>query len=92
MYFGQLILCYTVFFPEIGGSTLDSHHGFVVEYGMDKDVELGKSYTFPTFPGNSFRHSDFIISMLFIFDKVILLIRIMKLCYRLCAYFWIFIP
>ncbi|KAG6525329.1 hypothetical protein ZIOFF_015285 [Zingiber officinale] len=30
-----------VFFPEIGGSTLDSHHGFVVEYGKDKDVELG---------------------------------------------------
>uniref|UniRef100_A0A2P2K526 Fe2OG dioxygenase domain-containing protein n=1 Tax=Rhizophora mucronata TaxID=61149 RepID=A0A2P2K526_RHIMU len=30
-----------VFFPEVGGSTLDSHHGFVVEYGMDKDVELG---------------------------------------------------
>lgn len=30
-----------VFFPEVGGSTLDSHHGFVVEYGSDKDVELG---------------------------------------------------
>ncbi|KAL9453322.1 hypothetical protein AB3S75_009011 [Citrus x aurantiifolia] len=30
-----------VFFPEVGGSTLDSHHGFVVEYGMDRDVELG---------------------------------------------------
>lgn len=30
-----------VFFSEIGGSTLDSHHGFVVEYGMDRDVELG---------------------------------------------------
>ncbi|XP_008787677.2 2-oxoglutarate and iron-dependent oxygenase domain-containing protein CP2-like [Phoenix dactylifera] len=30
-----------VFFPEVGGSTLDSHHGFVVEYGKDKDVELG---------------------------------------------------
>lgn len=30
-----------VFYPEVGGSTLDSHHGFVVEYGMDRDVELG---------------------------------------------------
>ncbi|XP_038707456.1 2-oxoglutarate and iron-dependent oxygenase domain-containing protein CP2-like isoform X2 [Tripterygium wilfordii] len=30
-----------IFFPEVGGSTLDSHHGFVVEYGIDRDVELG---------------------------------------------------
>lgn len=30
-----------VFFPEVGGSTLDSHHGFVVEYGFDRDVDLG---------------------------------------------------
>lgn len=30
-----------VFFPEVGGSTLDSHHGFVVEYGENRDVELG---------------------------------------------------
>lgn len=30
-----------VFFPEVGGSSLDSHHGFVVEYGKDRDVELG---------------------------------------------------
>lgn len=30
-----------VFFPEVGGLTLDSHHGFVVEYGKDKDVKLG---------------------------------------------------
>ncbi|XP_030476410.1 2-oxoglutarate and iron-dependent oxygenase domain-containing protein CP2-like isoform X2 [Syzygium oleosum] len=30
-----------VFYPEVGGATLDSHHGFVVEYGMDRDVELG---------------------------------------------------
>lgn len=34
-------LNFVVFFPEVGGSTLDSHHGFVVEYGMDRDVELG---------------------------------------------------
>ncbi|KAK1552157.1 hypothetical protein Q3G72_011407 [Acer saccharum] len=30
-----------VFFPDVGGSTLDSHHGFVVEYGTHRDVELG---------------------------------------------------
>ncbi|XP_010549099.1 PREDICTED: uncharacterized PKHD-type hydroxylase At1g22950 [Tarenaya hassleriana] len=30
-----------VFFPEVGGATLDSHHGFVVEYGQDRDVDLG---------------------------------------------------
>ncbi|GLU12958.1 hypothetical protein SLE2022_296110 [Rubroshorea leprosula] len=30
-----------VLFPEVGGSTLDSHHGFVVEYGEDRDVDLG---------------------------------------------------
>ncbi|PIA65023.1 hypothetical protein AQUCO_00100476v1 [Aquilegia coerulea] len=30
-----------VFFPEVGGAILDSHHGFVVEYGRDKDVGLG---------------------------------------------------
>ncbi|XP_043696038.1 2-oxoglutarate and iron-dependent oxygenase domain-containing protein CP2-like [Telopea speciosissima] len=30
-----------VLFPEVGGSTLDSHHGFVVEYGKDRDVDLG---------------------------------------------------
>ncbi|RZC70828.1 hypothetical protein C5167_034005 [Papaver somniferum] len=28
-------------FHEVGGSTLDSHHGFVVEYGRDRDVDLG---------------------------------------------------
>lgn len=30
-----------VFFSEVGGATLDSHHGFVVEYGIDRDVDLG---------------------------------------------------
>ncbi|PIN10236.1 Lysyl hydroxylase [Handroanthus impetiginosus] len=30
-----------VFFPEVGGSTLDAHHGFVLEYGFDRDVQLG---------------------------------------------------
>ncbi|KAK8958417.1 hypothetical protein KSP40_PGU017542 [Platanthera guangdongensis] len=29
-----------VFFPEVGGSTLDSHHGYIVEYGKDKDLKL----------------------------------------------------
>ncbi|KMZ56356.1 2-oxoglutarate (2OG) and Fe(II)-dependent oxygenase superfamilyprotein [Zostera marina] len=28
-------------FVEVGGQSLDSHHGFVVEYGNDKDRELG---------------------------------------------------
>ncbi|XP_010551619.1 PREDICTED: uncharacterized PKHD-type hydroxylase At1g22950 isoform X2 [Tarenaya hassleriana] len=30
-----------VLFPEVCGSALDSHHGFIVEYGKDRDVELG---------------------------------------------------
>ncbi|PWA29238.1 2-oxoglutarate (2OG) and Fe(II)-dependent oxygenase superfamily protein [Artemisia annua] len=30
-----------VYFADVGGFALDSHHGFVVEYGMDRDVELG---------------------------------------------------
>ncbi|GAB2297000.1 2-oxoglutarate and iron-dependent oxygenase domain-containing protein cp2 [Dionaea muscipula] len=30
-----------VFFSEVGGATLDSHHGFVVEYGIDRDIDLG---------------------------------------------------
>lgn len=33
-----------VFFPDFGGSTLDSHHGFVVEYGMDRDLDLGRCF------------------------------------------------
>lgn len=39
--FSHLIICHTVFFADVGGSTLDSHHGFVVEYGKDRDVDLG---------------------------------------------------
>lgn len=35
---------YAVFFPEVGGLSLDSHHGFVVEYGKDRDVELGMCF------------------------------------------------
>ncbi|ESQ48089.1 hypothetical protein EUTSA_v10020957mg [Eutrema salsugineum] len=30
-----------VLFNDVGGATLDSHHGFVVEYGKDRDVDLG---------------------------------------------------
>jgi hypothetical protein len=32
-----------VFFSDVGGATLDSHHGFVVEYGKDRDVDLGET-------------------------------------------------
>lgn len=32
---------FKVFFEEYGGLTLDSHHAFVVEYGRDKDLDLG---------------------------------------------------
>eukprot|EP00249_Psilotum_nudum_P010120 c22344_g1_i2 orf=239-1309(+) len=31
----------SVLFTEVGGSSLDTHHGFVVEYSMDRDLELG---------------------------------------------------
>ncbi|PWA58372.1 2-oxoglutarate (2OG) and Fe(II)-dependent oxygenase superfamily protein [Artemisia annua] len=30
-----------VYFADVGGFDLDSHHGFVVEYGVDRDVDLG---------------------------------------------------
>ncbi|CAI9259276.1 unnamed protein product [Lactuca saligna] len=30
-----------IFFIDVGGYALDSHHGFVVEYGVDRDLELG---------------------------------------------------
>jgi hypothetical protein len=33
---------YVVFFPRVGGLTLDSHHGSVVEYGEHMDIELGR--------------------------------------------------
>ncbi|KAM7261120.1 hypothetical protein ACFE04_026595 [Oxalis oulophora] len=29
------------FFAEFGGCSLDAHHGYVVEYGIDRDTELG---------------------------------------------------
>ncbi|XP_057420120.1 2-oxoglutarate and iron-dependent oxygenase domain-containing protein CP2-like [Lotus japonicus] len=29
-----------VFFSGIGGSNLDSHHGFIVEYGINRDVDI----------------------------------------------------
>ncbi len=28
-------------FKDLGGDTLDEHHGFIVEYGMNKDTSLG---------------------------------------------------
>ena len=28
-------------FPHFGGDSLDSHHGFVVEYKLGKDIDLG---------------------------------------------------
>jgi hypothetical protein len=31
-----------VLFPEVCGTSLDSHHGYIVEYGKDRDVDLGK--------------------------------------------------
>ncbi|CAH8355364.1 unnamed protein product [Eruca vesicaria subsp. sativa] len=30
-----------VLFPEVCGTGLDSHHGFIVEYGKDRDTDLG---------------------------------------------------
>ncbi|PWA39043.1 oxoglutarate/iron-dependent dioxygenase [Artemisia annua] len=30
-----------IFFADVGGFVLDSHHGFVVEYGYNRDIELG---------------------------------------------------
>ena len=35
------VFCFVVFFSDVGGATLDSHHGFVVEYGKDRDLDLG---------------------------------------------------
>ena len=37
------IFCFVVFFNDVGGASLDSHHGFVVEYGKDRDVDLGET-------------------------------------------------
>lgn len=30
-----------IFFADVGGYALDSHHGFVLEYGFNRDIELG---------------------------------------------------
>jgi len=32
-----------VLFLNVGGTSLDTHHGFVVEYAMDRDLDLGES-------------------------------------------------
>lgn len=47
LFFGLNVFFHAVvFFSDVGGSSLDSHHGFVVEYGKDKDVELGRYLVF----------------------------------------------
>ena len=38
-----VILVSTVLFVNVGGASLDTHHGFVVEYAMDRDLDLGES-------------------------------------------------
>ncbi|KAI3811955.1 hypothetical protein L1987_16653 [Smallanthus sonchifolius] len=30
-----------IFFADVGGYALDSHHGFVIQYGFNRDIELG---------------------------------------------------
>jgi hypothetical protein len=30
-----------ILYPEVGGGTLDGHHGFIVEYALGKDTDLG---------------------------------------------------
>ncbi|EPS63335.1 hypothetical protein M569_11448, partial [Genlisea aurea] len=30
-----------IFFPDVAGATLDAHHGFALEYGSERDVDLG---------------------------------------------------
>ncbi|CAN6550182.1 unnamed protein product [Malus baccata var. baccata] len=41
-----------LFFPEVGGSTLDTHHGFVVEYGSDRD----EIFDYTHVPGHAILH------------------------------------
>lgn len=31
----------SLFYPEVGGGSLDGHHGFIVEYALGKDTDLG---------------------------------------------------
>jgi hypothetical protein len=31
-----------VLFLNVGGTSLDTHHGFVVQYAMDRDLDLGE--------------------------------------------------
>jgi hypothetical protein len=31
----------SLLYPEVGGGSLDGHHGFIVEYALGKDVDLG---------------------------------------------------
>lgn len=65
-----------VFFPEVGGSTLDSHHGFVVEYGMDRDVELGR---FLPQPSSSFFQLIACTSCVIWLEKTVMISSILKI-------------
>lgn len=42
MLIGLVFDVLSVLFPEVSGTGLDSHHGFIVEYGKDRDTDLGK--------------------------------------------------
>lgn len=42
MLMGLVTIFLSVLFPEVCGTALDSHHGFIVEYGKDRDADLGK--------------------------------------------------
>ncbi|KAI3751448.1 hypothetical protein L2E82_22534 [Cichorium intybus] len=47
-----------IFFGDVGGFALDSHHGFVVEYGFGRDVELGfhEIFEYSHVPGHAVIH------------------------------------
>lgn len=47
------------FFPEVGGATLDSHHGFIVDYAMDGDRALSLHIDDSEVTVNLCLHDDF---------------------------------
>jgi hypothetical protein len=56
-----------VLFVNVGGSSLDTHHGFVVEYAMDRDLDLGESaLTFQ--PSSAFHYLD--TTILFFLENI----------------------
>lgn len=71
-----------VLFPEVGGSTLDSHHGFVVEYGKDKDVDLGNFLLEPFMIFLVF--SIFVLCMRIIEDSVWMMCLSAHVSYKFC--------